>query len=79
MAKRSKKPADLNSLAAAIVGQATDTDEHEGDPYKGKDPAAVESGRKGGQKGGEERAKRLTKRERSEIAKRAADRRWRAS
>ncbi len=36
--KTPEKPADMNSMAAAIVGQATGTDEHGGDPYEGKDP-----------------------------------------
>lgn len=76
MAKRSKKPADMNSLAAAIVGQATGTDEHGGDPYEGKDPAAVESGRKGGKIGGKARSDSLTTDERSEAASKAAQARW---
>lgn len=42
----------------------------------GKDPAAVELGRKGGLKGGKARAKKLTAKERSDIAKKAAEARW---
>jgi hypothetical protein len=76
MAKRSPKPRDTNSLAAAIVAQATDPDDHGEDPYEGKDPAAVERGRKGGQKGGEARAAALSAEQRSEIARRAAAARW---
>lgn len=73
MAKQSKKPADLNRLAAAIVGDAT-----EGTPPTddGKDPAAVALGRKGGRKGGKARAARMTAEERSEAAKKAAKARW---
>jgi len=70
MAKQSKKPADLNRLAAAIVGDATD-----------EAPQAPESqqqlaGRAGGQKGGKVRASRMTPKERSAAAKRAAEARW---
>jgi hypothetical protein len=73
MAKRSKKPADLNRLAAAIVGDATDETEPIDD---GKDPAAVALGRKGGQKGGKARAANMTSAERSEAARKAARARW---
>ncbi len=47
MPKRSRMPADLNRLAASIVAGATDPDH---DPYRGKNPAAVELGRLGGKK-----------------------------
>ena len=73
MPKRSSKPRDLNSMAAAIVNQATDPDDEGDDPYEGKDPAAVELGRKGGLKGGKARAAKLTPEQRSAAAKRAAD------
>ncbi|MDA8333242.1 MAG: hypothetical protein M0027_18925 [Candidatus Dormibacteraeota bacterium] len=73
MPRRSRKPADLNRLAAALVDEATDEDR---DPYDGKNPAAVELGRLGGQKGGKARAARLTAEERSKIAKKAVAARW---
>lgn len=76
MAKRSPKPRDTNSLAAAIVAQATDPDDHGVDPDEGKDPAKVEAGRRGGARGGNARAAKLTSAERSEIARRAAEARW---
>lgn len=76
MAKRSSKPRDTNSLAAAIVAQSVDPDDHGKDPYEGKDPAAVESGRKGGLKGGKARADALTGAERARIASAAAKTRW---
>ncbi len=76
MPKRSSKPRDLNAMAAAIVGQATD-EEPAPDPYEGKNPAAVELGRRGGKKGGRARADKLTAEERSEQARRAALVRWR--
>jgi hypothetical protein len=73
MPKRSsKRPTvqDLNRLAARIVLAATEAGE------KTKDPLAVELGRRGGLKGGKARAVKLTSKERSEIAKRAALARW---
>lgn len=76
MPKRSRKPADLNRLAAAIVGEATEEtpQKPEGEPEK--DPLAVELGRRGGLKGGKARAKKLTPKERSESARKAAAARW---
>jgi hypothetical protein len=69
MAKRSKKPADLNRLAAAIVDHAT-TEEDLSESQR------AHAGRKGGQKGGKARAERMTREERSEAARRAANARW---
>lgn len=74
MQKRSSKPGELNSLAKAIVDQATGEDQS--DEQSAKDPAAVALGRKGGLKGGVERAKRLTPEQRIEAAKKAAQARW---
>jgi len=69
MPKRSsKKSRDVNVLAASIVEEATKA---------GKDPLAVELGRRGGKKGGKARAAKLSKKRRSEIAKKAAQARWR--
>jgi len=73
MPKRSKKPADLNRLAAAIVDEATDNSLPIGDA---KDPAAVALGRRGGKKGGPARAAKMSAEERSEAAKKAAEARW---
>jgi hypothetical protein len=75
MPKRSSKPRDLNKLAASIVDEAT-SEGPSPDPGEGKDPAAVALGRKGGLKGGKARAEKLTAKQRSEIAKKAADARW---
>jgi hypothetical protein len=69
-----KRPADLNKLAASIVGDATGEDKPE--PDVGKDPAAVSLGRRGGLKGGKARAAKLTAEQRSEIARKAAASRW---
>jgi hypothetical protein len=68
MAKQSKKPADLNRLAAAIVGDATSEEES-------RNPR-VEAGRLSGSKGGKTRAERMTAEERSRAAKKAAEARW---
>jgi hypothetical protein len=70
MAKRSKKPADLNRLAAAIVDEATDETPQEPETDR------VRAGRIGGLKGGDARAKRLSPEKRSEIARAAAKARW---
>lgn len=72
MAKRSKKPADLNRLAAAIVGDATDETPPE------PESAQARAGRTGGQRGGKVRAERMTAAERSQAARKAARARWRS-
>lgn len=70
MAKQSKKPADLNRLAAAIVRDATDETSTEPESQQ------VQAGRAGGKKGGKRRAERLPAGRRSEIARLAAEARW---
>lgn len=75
MPERSRKPRDLNEMAATIVERAT-SDEPAPDPYEGKNPAAVELGRLGGKKGGKARAASLSREQRAEIARRAATARW---
>lgn len=70
MPKRSKKPADLNRLAAAIVGDATD------ETPQGTESARARAGRKGGVKGGKARAANMTAEERRESARSAARARW---
>lgn len=72
MAKKVKLPADLNKRAKSIVDLATG-DEQEKDPVKA---AAAALGRLGGLKGGKARAESLSAKKRSEIAKKAADARW---
>lgn len=75
MPKRlSKRPRDLNLLAASIARIAT-----KGEPEPvddGKNPAAVALGKLGGKKGGHARAKKLSAKKRSEIAEKAAKARW---
>ena len=76
MPTRSSKPhRDLNQLAKFIVDQASGEVEKEEPPHV-KNEAAVALGRLGGKKGGAARAAALTPEQRSEIAKKAAAKRW---
>ena len=72
-----KRPRDANKLAKNIVGLSVG-DDVDADPDYGKNPAAVTLGRLGGLKGGKARAQKLSKKRRSEIAKKAAETRWAA-
>ena len=69
MPKRSSNKREINEVAASVVAIATDE-------TREKNPYAVALGRLGGLKGGKARAKKLTARQRSEIAKKAAMARW---
>ena len=72
-----KRPADASQLAKSIVDRATgNTPPTKPVDDAGKDPAAVSLGRRGGLKGGKARAESLTPEQRSEIAKKAAQKRW---
>lgn len=71
-----KRPRDANQLAKHIVDLSTGQAKEELPAPSGKDPAAVSLGRKGGLKGGKARAEKLSKKERHEIAKKAARARW---
>jgi hypothetical protein len=72
MAKQSKKPADLNRLAAAIVGDATDGMSPEPESVRAR------AGRAGGGKGGKARAAKMTAKQRSDAARKAARARWKS-
>ncbi|MBZ5498574.1 MAG: hypothetical protein LAP85_19435 [Acidobacteriia bacterium] len=75
MLKRSRRSIDINRMAASIVKDATE--EVKPAPEEtGKNPAAVALGRLGGLKGGKARAAKLSARKRKEIAKKAAEARW---
>lgn len=76
MPKRSSKPRDINILASTIVGQATGDISKPTAIDEGKNPAAVALGRMGGLKGGKARAKGMTKKQRSNAARKAAKARW---
>jgi hypothetical protein len=69
--KGEKRPADANQLAKMVADIATG-EATEADPDHGKDPAAVALGRKGGKS----RASSMSPERRSEIAKKAAAKRW---
>lgn len=71
--RKPKRPRDLNQLAKQIVDEATGQAEPVEDT---RDPLAVELGRRGGLKGGKARAAKLSPEQRSEIARKAAAKRW---
>ena len=78
---RKSKRRDFSQLAKAIVGQATGQDVPDAETPaeavdSGKNPAAVALGRLGGLKGGKARWKGTTKKQRSEITRKAALARW---
>jgi hypothetical protein len=78
--RSSKKPprGDVNIVAKYIVDVATGVVPRtaETKPLPEKNPAAVALGRLGGLEGGKARAKALSKKERVEIARKAAKARW---
>ena len=76
MPKRSSKKRDINELAKSIVDSATEENTQYTPSIEKKNQAAVELGRLGGLKGGKARAKKLTPEQRSEIARKAARKRW---
>lgn len=77
--KPPKRPRDINQLAKFIVDQSTGQLPPDTAPETPVDPlraAAAELGRRGGLKGGKARAASMTPERRSEIAKKAAMKRW---
>jgi hypothetical protein len=81
MRNRSRKRQDFSQLAKSIVDQATGQDVPDAETLteaidSGKNPAAVALGHLGGLKGGKARWKGTTKKERSEITRKAALVRW---
>jgi hypothetical protein len=70
--KGEKRPADVIGSAIMIARIATGEIEEGTPPDDGKDPAAVALGRKGGKA----RAEGMSAEKRSEIAKKAASKRW---
>ncbi|CBE68390.1 MAG: hypothetical protein F9K13_02665 [Candidatus Methylomirabilis oxygeniifera] len=77
MPKRTSKkpPSDINLLAVSVV-QAATGEKPASESIPQKNPAAVALGRLGGLKGGKARAKKLSAKTRSLIAKKAAKARW---
>jgi hypothetical protein len=78
MAKKQsrKRITDENQFAKAILDFIIEETEAEPKPVKEKDPQAVKRGQLGGSKGGKARAQKLSAKDRSAIAKKAAQARW---
>lgn len=72
---KTKRPTDTNQKAKSIVDIAIGDNEDKVSQDAIKSAAAA-LGRKGGLKGGPARAKALSSKKRSEIAKKAAAARW---
>lgn len=70
--KGEKRPADVIGGAVRVMRIATGEEDDDAVEDDGKDPAAKALGKKGGAA----RAKKLTAEERSAIAKKAAEGRW---
>ena len=70
-----KRPCDPARLVKRLVEVASRI-AHEAIEPTEKDPAAVSLGRKGGKKGGRARAKSLSAKKRTAIARKAARARW---
>lgn len=75
--KGEKRPGDVIGAAIKVAKIATGEDEEELETpeSEGKDPNAAALGKKGGKA----RASKLTPEQRSEIAKKAAAKRWKKS
>lgn len=73
MAKTPKRPRDPNQLAKLIADIATGESPTETLPSESE---MAERGRAGGVKGGKARSDALTPERRSEIARKAAEKRW---
>ena len=77
MAKKPTRPRDTNQLAKSIVDIATGESDEDKETLSDEVRAAAAAlGRLGGLKGGKARAKSLSAKRRSEIARRAAQARW---
>ena len=76
--KRLPRPRDPLQLGKLIVDIATGQVEDRAPepPSRGKNPAAVALGKLGAEKGGNARAQRLSPERRAEIARKAAEKRW---
>lgn len=73
-----KKDHDFAINAFRVVQEAVNPKHLDPEPelVEGKNPYAVILGRRGGLKGGKARAAKLTPEQRTEIAKKAATKRW---
>ena len=73
--KGQKRPADVIGNAIKVARIATGEEQEDYGAEDGKDPAAKSLG----QRGGRARAQRLSAKRKKDIAKRAAETRWRRS
>jgi len=72
--KGEKHPADViaNTVKVMRIAAGEEEEEYDTPEAKGKDPAAVSMGKRGGKA----RAENMTPERRAEIAKKAAEKRW---
>jgi hypothetical protein len=73
-ASKTGKKRDFTQIAKAIIDKVTGNVPP--DPPDTRNPHAVALSKLGASKGGKARAKKLTKKQRTEIAKKAATSRW---
>ena len=73
--KGERRPADVVGAAVMVAKIATGEIEEQYEPEPEKDEAAVSLGRRGGKA----RAERMTPERRAEIARKAAESRWKRS
>jgi hypothetical protein len=66
-------------IVEQAIGEQMDGEPLSPHPKDNRNPHAVALGSLGGQKGGRARAKKLTAKRRTEIAKKAAKSRWKTS
>lgn len=78
-AKRLKRPRDPVQLGKLIGDILTGQVEDRRAEIEGRNSDATEFARKGGLKGGKARAQKLSPEQRAEIARLAADARWKKS
>jgi len=67
---------DANDFARSVLDQIIARHDPEAVREQGKDPKKVAAGLRGGAKGGHARAKNLSAKKRSAIAKKAVKTRW---
>lgn len=77
MIRSSKLPKDANQRAAEIVRLSTEEPKPPEKPPESVSQYLAQIGRKGGLKGGKARAAQLSAKKRKEIARKAAQERWR--
>ena len=79
--RKKKREHDFSVTAFRVVQEATretepESEETESELVEGKNPHAVALGRLGGLRGGKARFEKLTPEQRKEIARKAAQARW---